>query len=70
MTVRYMSVYGAIAGFLLGTIIILICDIPLGDACLRLLVLSVCGAWMLSIISWLGHLLPQSKERNKVGIEN
>ena len=70
MTMRYMSAYGGITGFLLGTIIILIYDMPLGDASLRLLVLTICGAWMSSIISWLDHLLPQSTERNKAGIEN
>jgi hypothetical protein len=70
MTVRYISAYGGIAGFLLGTVIALVYDMPLGDAAFRLLTLSVCGAWMGAIISWLDHLLPQSEEQDSVETEH
>lgn len=64
MTVRDLSTCGGCAGFLLGTVIALVYDMPLGDAVYRLLTLSVCGAWMGAIFSWLDHLLSHSGERN------
>jgi hypothetical protein len=70
MTARYISAYGGIAGFLLGTVITLVYDMPLGDAAFRLLTLSICGAWMGAIFFWLDHLLPQSKERDSVETEH
>jgi small basic protein len=62
MMVRYVSAYGCIAGFLLGIVITLVYDLPVNDAAYRLLILSICGAWMGAILSWLDHLLPQSEE--------
>ncbi len=64
MILRYMCAYCGIAGFLLGIVITLIYDMPIGDAFFRLLTLSVCGAWMGAIISLLDHLLPRSEERD------
>ena len=70
MTVRYVSAYGGIAGFLLGTVVILICDMSLGDASFRLLTLSICGAWMGAIFSWLDHLLTQNEEQDSAETEH
>ena len=70
MKVRDISTYGGIAGFLLGTVITLVYDMPLGDAAFRLLALSICGAWMGAIICWLDHLLPKSEEQNSAETEN
>ncbi len=63
MMTRDMSAYGGITGFLLGTVIALVYDMPLGDAAYRLLVLSICGALMGAIFSWLDHLLSPSEEQ-------
>jgi len=64
MKTRYISAYGGIAGFLLGTVIALVYDMPLGDAAYRLLTLSICGAWMGAIFSWLDHLLLHNEEQD------
>ncbi len=66
MTTRYISAYGGIAGFLLGTVIALVYDMPLGDAALRLLTLSICGAWMGAIFSWLDRFLLHNEKRDPV----
>lgn len=70
MKARYISAYGGIAGFLLGTVITLVYDMPLADAAYRLLTLSICGAWMGAIFSWLDHLLPQSEGHDSTKTEN
>jgi small basic protein len=70
MMVRYISAYGGIAGLLLGIVITLVYDLPISDAAYRLLVLSICGAWMGAILSWLNHLLPQSEEIKSTETEN
>lgn len=70
MTARDLSAYGGCAGFLLGTVIVFVYDMPLGDAVYRLLTLSICGAWMGAIFCWLDHLLSYSKERNSGKIEH
>lgn len=62
MKIRYISAYGGIAGLLLGTVITLVYDMPFGDAAVRLLTLSVCGAWMGAIIAWLDQILPEAGE--------
>lgn len=64
MTVRDVSACGGIAGFLLGTVITLVYDMPLADAAYRLLILSVCGAWMGALFSWLDHLLLHDNEQD------
>ncbi|ATX82937.1 hypothetical protein Ga0123462_2102 [Mariprofundus ferrinatatus] len=70
MKARYISAYGGIAGFLLGTVITLVYNLPFADAAYRLLTLSICGAWMGAIIAWLDHLLPKNEERDSVETEN
>ena len=70
MTTRDLSAYGGAAGFLLGTAIALVYDMPLVDAAFRLLTLSICGAWMGAIFSWLNRFLLQNEERDSVETEH
>jgi len=63
MTARLASTYGGVTGFLVGTAIALVYDMPLSEASYRLLALSICGAWMGAFLVWLDQLLPNEEEQ-------
>ena len=63
MTARLASIYGGVAGLLVGVAIALVNNMPMADAFYRLLALSACGAWMGAVLVWLDQLLPSEEAR-------
>jgi len=62
MPARHAAACGGIVGLLLGVIVALVYDMQVTDAAFRLLILTLGGAWMGSILAGINGLLMPAKE--------
>ena len=64
MPARHAAACGGIVGLLLGVIVAFVYDMQMTDAAFRLLVLTLGGAWMGSILAGIdGYLMPAQKDQ-------
>lgn len=58
MPMHLATLYGACLGILAGIVISLLFNLDIADSIYRTSILTVCGAWMGLLLSWLNSLLP------------
>lgn len=63
MRMHLASLYGACLGLLAGIVITLLFRLDMADSIYRTGLLSICGAWMGLLLSWLNTLLPAAHNK-------
>ncbi|MDX8390000.1 MAG: hypothetical protein R8M38_05860 [Mariprofundaceae bacterium] len=62
MTIAYASVQGGLIGFFIGLAIVLVMNVGVNEALIRMGVLIIAGAWMGALLAWLSKLLVADDE--------
>jgi len=55
---------GVLTGFLFGSAICLVQNIPVSDALLRIFILTAAGGWMGILLAWLNQMLPSKEHQH------